>query len=147
MNNQLITIASFGKPVEAHLAQAKLASEGIEAFVADDNLIQMNWLYSQAVGGVKLQVNEADAEQALKILSETTEGFYFEENAKESAEKASQGPAPSQDVCPRCSSSQIAYEQKTRTGLSTFISLLFMIITPFYTKKLKCHACGHQWRP
>jgi len=143
----LITIATFGKPVEAHLAQAKLASEGIEAFVQDDNLIQINWLYAQAVGGVKLQVDKTDVELALKILAETTQGFYFEENTEESAEKTIQAPTPSQDLCPRCSSSQIAYEQKTRTILSTFISLLFMIITPFYTKKLKCHVCGHQWRP
>ena len=42
--------------------------EGITAFVADEHLVTMNWLYSNAVGGVRLRVLAEDVEPALPLL-------------------------------------------------------------------------------
>jgi hypothetical protein len=68
MPEALILIATFSHPFEAHLAKGKLESEGIEAFIADENIVGLNWLYSNLVGGVKLKVHEEDRERALKVL-------------------------------------------------------------------------------
>jgi len=73
LGHDLVTIARFSYPTEAHIARTKLETEGIWAFVADEHLITANWLYSNAVGGVKLQVSERNAEQALEIL-----GIYLD---------------------------------------------------------------------
>jgi hypothetical protein len=70
MSDALTLIATFSHPFEAHLAKGKLESEGIEAFIADENIVGINWLYSNLVGGVKLKVREEDKERALKILQE-----------------------------------------------------------------------------
>jgi len=68
-NDRLIIIAQTSQPVEAHLMKTRLESEDIECFLQDENMVAANWLYSNAIGGVKLLVREEDAERAAKILS------------------------------------------------------------------------------
>ena len=62
-------IARFDTMPEAHIAMGRLEAEGIEAWLADEHLVQTDWLYSIAVGGIKLQVNAEDAQRALEILN------------------------------------------------------------------------------
>ncbi len=64
----LVTVATFSYPIEAYLAKTKLDWEEIPCFVADDRLITWNWLYSRAIGGVRLQVKSGDWETALDVL-------------------------------------------------------------------------------
>lgn len=47
----------------------RLEAEGIEAWLADEHLVQTDWLYSIAVGGIKLQVRPEHAQRALEILN------------------------------------------------------------------------------
>jgi tetratricopeptide (TPR) repeat protein len=65
----LTTVARFSFPVEAYLARTRLEWAGIPAFVADDRTVMANWLYSNAIGGVRLRVRECDVETAREILS------------------------------------------------------------------------------
>lgn len=65
-----VTLRRYTLPMEAHLDRGRLESEGIQAIIADEHTIQMQWLYSNALGGVRLQVDEADAERAERVLSE-----------------------------------------------------------------------------
>ena len=67
-SHNLITIATFSQAIEAHLAQGRLDAEGVESVIADEHTIAANPLYSTAVGGVKLQVREADVDRATAIL-------------------------------------------------------------------------------
>ncbi|MBS0664549.1 MAG: DUF2007 domain-containing protein [Verrucomicrobia bacterium] len=64
------TIASFSQPVEAHLLRTRLEAEGIPAYIRDENLVTLDWLYSNAVGGVKVDVADEDYERAVAILAE-----------------------------------------------------------------------------
>lgn len=54
----MITIAAFREPAPARIARGFLDSAGIPAEVADEYLVGIHWLYSNAVGGVKLNVPE-----------------------------------------------------------------------------------------
>lgn len=67
-NRELVTIATFDTMPDAHIALGSLRAAGIDAVLADEHLVQTDWLYSIAVGGIKLQVDKTDAEQALRIL-------------------------------------------------------------------------------
>src|SRR5882724_1673033 len=60
----LITISQFRDLPEALLAKGALESAGIECFLADDITIRMDWLWSNALGGIKLCVNSTEAEAA-----------------------------------------------------------------------------------
>ena len=64
----LVTIRKFLDIKEAQLARSLLESAGIPCFLADENTIRMNWLWSNALDGVKLWVRENDAAAAEEIL-------------------------------------------------------------------------------
>lgn len=72
-----ITILTFTYPTQAHLAKAKLQSEGIEVLILDELTAQVNNFFSSAIGGVKLQVRKEDAESAYEILKAS--GYIKEE--------------------------------------------------------------------
>ncbi|MEJ2344832.1 MAG: DUF2007 domain-containing protein [Gammaproteobacteria bacterium] len=65
----MVTVATFDNMVDAHIALGRLQAEGIPATLADENLVQTDWLYSIAVGGIKLQVADADAGRARLVLA------------------------------------------------------------------------------
>ena len=65
----MVTIATFDFLPQAEIARGRLLAEGIPSRLADQNLVQTDWLYSIAVGGIKLQVASEDVEQALGILN------------------------------------------------------------------------------
>src|SRR5690349_2384905 len=85
----LKTIATFSKPEEAHLFRTRLEAAGIPAYVQDEHFIQMNWLYSNAVGGVRVQIADEDLDAAREFL----------------ANDSPQSPSDAVDVvCPKCGS-------------------------------------------
>jgi hypothetical protein len=64
----LMTIRQFRDLPEALLAKSVLESAGIECFLGDDNLIRMDWLWSNLLGGIKLRVRQEDALEASRLL-------------------------------------------------------------------------------
>jgi membrane protease YdiL (CAAX protease family) len=64
----LVAIATFSHRSEADVPKMLLEQNGIRAFLADDNLIGMDWFLTNAVGGVKLLVAAEDVERARAIL-------------------------------------------------------------------------------
>jgi hypothetical protein len=50
--------------------KSALEASGILCFLQDDNVIRMDWFWSNAIGGIKLLVRETDAEDAETILSQ-----------------------------------------------------------------------------
>ncbi len=67
--DEYITVAVFDKTTDAHIAMGRLAAEGIHALLFDDNMVQMDWLYSIALGGIKLRVTRSDESLARGILA------------------------------------------------------------------------------
>lgn len=63
-------IATFQFTTEAMIIKGKLESEGIEVFIRDNNIVDANPFYSNAVGGVKLFVRDEDFDRTEEILSE-----------------------------------------------------------------------------
>jgi len=47
----------------------RLESAGIEAFVQDENMVQMDMLYSNAIGGVRVQIADGDIPEARDFLA------------------------------------------------------------------------------
>lgn len=64
----LVTIAAFDQPAKARLAQNALTAAEIPAVVSDESLVAMDWLLSNAVGGVKVQVWDEDVDRAVEVL-------------------------------------------------------------------------------
>jgi len=68
MAEKLVTITTFDMPTEAHLAKNLLAANGLAPFLADEFTVGVAWHLSNALGGIKLQVAETDAERAIAAL-------------------------------------------------------------------------------
>ena len=62
-----MTIAKYHFPDKAQIAKLTLASKGIDSFLADEF---MSSFFPIALGGIRLQVRESDAERAKEILRE-----------------------------------------------------------------------------
>jgi len=132
----LVTVARFREGYAAHIARGQLQEAGIEAFVFDEHLISTNWLYSDAVGGVKLQVRAEDSDLALSILAVQP---AVEPN-----------DAPNADRCPRCNSWDI--DRRTRNRRRSFAFAMhwtFGLFLPlgFGSKRCRCRACDLRWVP
>ena len=134
----LVTVATFRDPASAHVARARLEAEGIPAFVADDNLLQIDWVMSNAVGGVKLRVPAPYADDARAALA-------VDASAELAATDAARGPEPESARCPACGSPAIeplGIERRSK-------ALSLMVGVPFGFRRgvWRCATCDHRWRP
>ena len=66
----LVTVARFTTPWEAHLARTLLESEGIEACVMEERLPPVNLLTGEVRAFNRLEVREDDAVRALDLLDQ-----------------------------------------------------------------------------
>jgi hypothetical protein len=125
----LVTIARFSYPHEAHVARGLLDSEGIPAFVADEHTIAMQWLYSDAIGGVKVQVPEPFVVQAKELLNSDFSQSLVEEQGFDAPQ------------CPNCKSHEVEFEIKGKKPAFIVFLITHFPLWPF-KKVLRCRSCG-----
>ena len=66
----MTTIATFTTAEDAHLCRMFLESRGIRARVLDEYLIQVCWHYNNALGGVRVSVDDDDLDAAIPIYQD-----------------------------------------------------------------------------
>ncbi|MEM1268586.1 MAG: hypothetical protein AAGI08_00935 [Bacteroidota bacterium] len=82
---RLVTIARYRTPFEAEIVRGRLESEGLTVQIADAELVIADWLLSNAIGGVRLQVPAIEVEYAQHVLS-TVEPLEDAETPESEAE-------------------------------------------------------------
>jgi len=124
----MLTVATFSKPEEAHMLRLRLEAGGVPAYIQDENMVQTDWLYSNAIGGVRVQIDEDDVDRAKEILQDP--GIDVE-------------PA-GMPACPKCSSANTKPDELPRR-----VSFLSMMLAgfPFLFSKTRwrCTHCKHAW--
>jgi hypothetical protein len=123
---ELVTIRRYLWPHEAQVARSVLESDGIAAVVQDQHMAQMDWLYVQAIGGLRLQVSSEDAGRATELL-DTLE--------------ASAPPPPADEdavACPLCGSLE---QERVVTGRR--LAGLGLFGVPFWRQRSvwRCASC------
>jgi hypothetical protein len=129
----LVMLRRFRDLPEAMLAKGSLQSAGLECYLADDNIIRMDWFYSNLIGGIKLMVKPDDLEAANEILNQPVpEGIDY------GAEGAFVQPK-----CPRCGSLDITFQElnKPLSYGSAWVGFPLPIASP----KWKCENCEAIW--
>nr|WP_314895933.1 DUF2007 domain-containing protein [uncultured Flavobacterium sp.] len=119
---------------EAIIFKGKLESEGIEVFMRDNNTVDTNPLYSNAVGGVKLFVKSEDFVDANRILSQVSK-YSLDDNDQ-------------LIKCPKCGVEQIDMVTSIKNLKSLFAFVFSMLLgsLPFYSKhKYKCNKCKFEF--
>jgi hypothetical protein len=115
------------------IAKSMLDSAGIQSFLSDENLVRLDWFYSNLVGGIKLMVREEDGETARKLL---------EENIPEKFDVTGVGEY-TQPRCPQCGSLDVSFDALNKQ--IAYPGFFLNLPIPVNRKGGKCHACGHEW--
>jgi len=127
-----IVVARFSFPYEAQIARANLDAAGIPAFIADEHTINMNWLYSNALGGVRLMVPRSRFAEA-KIILEADFSAQLEPE-----------PLMEPKLCPNCGSTEV--EPHTRGKKPAFLVFLLLGFPLFfYQHGWRCRQCNTFW--
>ena len=132
-----VIIGWFREPSLAYLAKTKLEAEGITAFLFDEHLVNIQWLYSEAIGRVKLAVPKPEADEALKIITENNSDLLIEADA-------SIIPPRDSNNCPKCKSEAIVLKKASRKAAAFSLLLGFPFI--FFKKRYQCQQCGYEWK-
>lgn len=127
-------IATFQYSSEAMIFKGKLESEGIEVFMRDNNTVDSNPIYSNAVGGVKLFVMNKDFLKANHILSGISQYSLDDDNEL--------------IQCPKCGEKQVDMVTSITDvkSLLSFVFSMFITLLPFHVKhKYKCDSCHFEF--
>ena len=131
-------VAAFREPHLAHLAKAKLESAGIPAVVTDEHMVGLQWLYSQAVGGVKVCVATDHLDRAHEVLA--TDDSEHLSNIPES-----QLPPSPEEVCPSCGAESVVSSRLARITKTLSLGIGFPFVA--WSSRLRCSSCNHSWNP
>ncbi len=125
------------------MARSKLEAEGIECFLADENVIRLNWFRSEAWGRLRLQVLEEQAEKAMEILAQEIPASF-------SAEEV--GEEYNQPRCPKCNSLDVSFQEYNKMTV-VFLGLaalpnpwLFALPVPIHRNRWYCEECHNHWQ-
>ena len=140
MSNWIEAI-SLTFPTQAHMVQGYLESESIDTMLKDELTSQVNNLYSNAVGGVKVMVREEDYENAQKILQK---GGYLNPEKVSQIEIVYRTNATNKKQCPFCQSENIG-KKKNPDVIMVIVSLLLGVIFPIFKRTDICFDCGKEW--
>jgi hypothetical protein len=134
-SREVVTVRRYRDLSEAIVAQSLLESAGIKAWTRDENLVRMDWFYSNLVGGVRLQVDAADAAAAGEVLDQPVpEAIPFGEKEEFV-----------QPRCARCGSIDISFLGSDRRAALTSVTLVGVPL-PLGRESWECHACGARWQ-
>ncbi len=133
---KLITLKTFGNPIDSHLYKSILEDRDIRCYLFDENMVSLNLLHDIMIGGIKLKINASDFEKAKKIIQEIEAQPIKDKNNKIVS-------------CPNCQSTDIISDFKSVKSLSGFfsmlIALLFTTYPLFYKNLYKCKKCGTEF--
>lgn len=130
-DDRWVTVAAFTDALEANIARGRLEAEGVEAMLAHEHHVWANWLYSIALGGVKVQVRAQDTPRAREVIERLHAGEYALPDEEDPA------------CCPRCGSSDIA--ERRATWRLAFVSLFAFDLPLPFRRGSRCRRCGHTW--
>jgi hypothetical protein len=130
-----VVIRRFRDLPDAWVVQSMVDSAGIESVLLDENIVGLDWFWSNAVGGVKLQVRARDAGDAILLLN---------------AERPREFEVPGfgvyqQPLCPQCGSMDVSCDGLNRRV--TYGLLLFTgLPIPVKVRGWQCYSCRHRWK-
>jgi Putative prokaryotic signal transducing protein len=129
----LVNLRRFRDPLEATMAKAILEGAGIECSLADENIVRMDWFWSNAIGGIRLQVSPEDLDAANEILDQPIPETFQVDGVGEYQ----------QPHCPNCNSLDIVSDE--RWVGAAYVTANFSAPAPVHGAGWTCKSCGHRW--
>ncbi len=130
---EMVTIRRFRDLPEALLAKGSLDSAGIECVLVNENLVRLDWFWSNMMGGVMLQVDPDDVEVANDILSQPIPDKFEAEGTGEYA----------QPQCPNCGSLDVSFQELNKPV--AYVTAYLGVPVPVRRRAWRCHSCNVEW--
>jgi DNA-directed RNA polymerase subunit RPC12/RpoP len=155
-SEKFITVLTFTFAHEGAIIKGRLESEGIPCFMRDELTAQVAPFYSNAIGGVKLQVRESDLNQAIEILKETgyikDDGWHPSKESLLPDKQAGEQQITKKGIeitCPNCGSEEVVKRKKAGWFflLTSLLLLPFCgLFSPFFHTIYYCLDCKHEFK-
>ena len=129
---RLVTVSIHSDPIEAHILRCRLEAEEIPSFIVNEHHIRMNWLMSNALGGVLVQVPKQFTSQALSVIKDIEAGTYEIRDEE-----------PEAQTCPKCGSHE-ALPDKVSWRIAFLAFFLLNVPVPYSAHVKKCLNCGYR---
>jgi hypothetical protein len=133
-SRSLVTVRRYRDLSEAMVARAVLESAGVFCFLRDENVVRLDWAYSNAVGGISLQVSAEDEAAAADLLNQPMPASIPVEGEADYT----------QPVCPRCGSAVISFQGPGRKAAMASLFVVGLSL-PLGVESWRCHACDARW--
>jgi hypothetical protein len=127
----LVTIRKFRDLPEALLAKGSLDSAGIDAVLTDENVVRLDWFWSNLMGGIKLNVDPENVEVANSILDQPIPENFDVPGIGEY----------NQPRCPNCQSLDVNFQE---LDPAAYVSLA-LVPVPLHCRAWRCHSCRAEW--
>ena len=125
---QPVIIRTFDNYFSANIILTRLQDAGIHCFLKDEYTVTIDPILSNAIGGIKLVVNPAEADAAMSLLAK------FDEEYMRPVE------------CPKCGEHNIISVPKP--GAGNFITAIFTWLFSSYAvvaeNVYQCQSCGYE---
>jgi hypothetical protein len=133
VGNTPVVIRQYRDVPEAMTDRMILEAAGIDCYLYDENMVRLDWLWSNLLGGLKLVVRQSDVEDAEKALNSKPDGKFDVEGVGEYE----------QELCPKCGSKDVSCDEllKRIAGAGLLLGLPIAI----HQRGWNCHNCGHIW--
>jgi hypothetical protein len=133
---KVATIRQYRDQADALMARSVLESAGIGCYLRDENTIRIDWLWSNLMGGIRLQVAEEDVEAAEQLLSQP-----IPETIAVAGEFDYQQPQ-----CPQCGSLDASFNNfDAKVGAVSILILGFPLPSLVERDYWHCDNCGCNW--
>lgn len=129
--NEYVPLKTYTFPHEVFIDRSKLESYGIECFTKDEFTVQVHNFYSQALGGIRLQVQAKDVQRAEEILNDNPDlkATYEDSELK----------------CPNCNSGNVTKIKLNRVRSIVALMVIGLPI-PFLARKYQCYECHSEFK-
>jgi hypothetical protein len=137
----LVTIRTYRDLPEAFIARSVLENAGIECFLQDENTVRMDWLWSNMIGGARLQVAQEDEAAAIELLSQPIPTTVAVDTGADFIQPA----------CPKCASLDVIENDAAHKigAASLFLAPIVPLAVPAMSMQRddlwKCNTCGCTW--
>ncbi|MDB5206623.1 MAG: hypothetical protein JWR72_1698 [Flavisolibacter sp.] len=126
-----VILKSFANYIDAHILLGRLEEEGIQCWLKNENTTTIMPIWTTAIGGIQLMVNEDQSQRAGDLLKK------FEAEKKKVTK------------CPECGSEDVEYINTMRkpvNWLSAAITFLAGDIAVMPEQRYHCFSCKSEWK-
>jgi predicted RNA-binding Zn-ribbon protein involved in translation (DUF1610 family) len=127
---EFVLLNVYTNYVDAHIAKGVLEEQEINCWLKDENIVTIDPMLTNAVGGIKLMVEKENAVRAAEVL----QALINEQKSSLS--------------CPQCGSHNIEFVSTPRKASNWFSALLGFFVTNYaisVNKVNHCFDCGHEF--